>query len=483
MHDIFRRGRVADAGSGATIDAMLSRRSLLALAGAGAGYGILHALGRSRLGDLLDASAGYGPLQDDPKGIVRLPKGFSYQALSRTGETMSDGLLVPGAHDAMTTFAGPDGKTIIVRNHELTHIVEGAFGERYEKLTPALRARLYDPGRGITPSLGGTTTLVFDTKTQTLEKHFLSLGGTLRNCAGGRTPWGSWISCEETDVRAQASIERDHGYCFEVPARAEPGLAAPIPLVAMGRCNHEAAAVDPATGIVYLSEDRDDSVLYRFVPKERGKLAGGGRLQALVLRDRLRTDTSNYGDAPRVARGVQLAVAWVDVQEPHSPHDDLRAQAYAKGAARFRRGEGMHYDHGSVWLVCTAGGPSKMGQVWRLRPDGADLGAGDGKAKTTTTLELFYESPGGDVLENADNLTVAPWGDLLICEDGARTECVVGITPEGKAYKLAENVLSEHEVAGATFSPDGSTLFVNIQRPGVTLAITGPWRKGHDKRG
>ncbi len=461
---------------------MISRRSLLGLSAVGAGYGVLRLIEHSPLAALLDADAGYGPLQDDPEGIVRLPRGFSYQALSRTGETMSDGLLVPGAHDGMGAFSGPNGRTVLVRNHELTLLVEGAFGDKYQLLAPALRTRLYDAGRGIAPALGGTTTLVFDTKTQTLERQFLSLAGTIRNCAGGVTPWGSWISCEETEVRAQGSIERDHGYCFEVPARADSGLVQAMPLLAMGRCNHEAAAVDPASGIVYLSEDRVDSLLYRFVPKERGNLAGGGRLQALVLRDQRRAETGNDGHHARIAVGNKLAVAWVDVQNPESPNDDLRAQGFANGAARFARGEGLHYDQGSVWLTCTCGGPAKMGQVWRLRPDPNDHGS-DPRKQTATTLELFYESPGSDVLEYADNLTVAPWGDLIICEDGASTECVVGITPEGKAYKLAENVLSGEEMAGVTFSPDASTLFVNIQRPGVTLAITGPWHKAHGKRG
>lgn len=452
---------------------MLTRRSFFSLSLACAGASTLRRLTRADLAAVGD-DVGYGPLQDDPANVIRLPRGFSYKVLSRTGDSMSDGLLVPGAPDGMAAFAGPDGRTVLVRNHELTVLMQGAFGDDNDKLTPALQARLYDAGHGSLPALGGTTTLVFDTKTQTLERQHLSLAGTLRNCAGGPTPWGSWLSCEETDIRAMGTFERDHGYCFEVPI-ASQGLVQPVPLVAMGRFNHEAAAVDPRTGMVYLTEDRPDGLLYRFVPHQRKQLAAGGRLQALALRDRKGADTYNHSDHGHVALAQRLAVRWVDIEEPTSPHDDLRRQGHAQGAARFARGEGMCYRDGCVWFTCTIGGPAKVGQIFCLRPDpGEDLGKPE--AKSAATLSLFYESPGRDLLENADNLTLAPWGDLIVCEDGDKPEFLVGITPAGQAYKLAENVASGEEMAGATFSPDGSTLFVNIQQPGITLAITGPWR-------
>lgn len=458
---------------------MLSRRSLLALTAAGAGYGVVRMLQRTPLASMLADDAGFGPLVDDPAGLVRLPRGFSYKVLSRTGETMSDGLLVPGAHDCMGAFPGPDGRTILVRNHELTLLVEGAFGDGCEKLHSGLRERLYDAGRGVAPPLGGTTTLVFDTRTQTLERHWLSLAGTLRNCAGGVTPWGSWISCEESDVRATDSIERDHGFCFEVPARADGGLVEPVPLVAMGRCNHEAIAVDPRTGFVYLTEDREDGLLYRFLPDQPGKLAAGGRLQALALADRKSAETGNRKERA-IALGEELAVRWVDLEEPASPRDDLRYQGFSKGAARFVRAEGMAYADGSVWFMCTTGGAAGKGQVWRLRPDPAEQ-PGDGAA-AATRLELFFESPGAEVLDCGDNITVAPWGDLIVCEDEAGPADgkvhILGVAPAGREYRLARNAMSRGEMAGATFSPDGTTLFVNIQRPGLTLAITGPWRRG-----
>ena len=220
---------------------------------------------------------GYGPLLSDPNRIVDLPKGFSYKVISRSAERMDDGLLVPGMHDGMAAFPGPHGKTILIRNHELSpeNITRSPYGERNQLLKDLGDEQLYDAGRRKRPGLGGTTTLVYDTRSQKLEKHFLSLAGTHQNCAGGATPWNSWISCVETVVRAAGSIEKDHGYNFEVPATDQVKLATPLPLKAMGRFNHEAVAVDPRTSIVYQTEDREDGLIYRYIPDVPGKLAAG----------------------------------------------------------------------------------------------------------------------------------------------------------------------------------------------------------------
>jgi len=173
----------------------------------------------------------------DPDNILHLPKGFSYRALSRTGEKMDDGFLVPAAHDGMAAFPGPDGRTVIIRNHELTPQelrLGGPFGPRQQLLKKLPREKIFDFGNGKLPGLGGTTTLVYDTRGQLLEKQFLSLAGTWRNCAGGPTPWGSWITCEETVQRKKDNVEQDHGWCFEVPASATEPVD-PVPLKAMGR--------------------------------------------------------------------------------------------------------------------------------------------------------------------------------------------------------------------------------------------------------
>ncbi|MDE0840107.1 MAG: DUF839 domain-containing protein, partial [Kiritimatiellae bacterium] len=205
---------------------------------------------------------GYGPLQPDPMKIISLPKGFTYTTFSRTGDRMDDGLAVPGAHDGMATFAGPKGTTLIVRNHELSpgSTKSGPYANSETAWADTDKSKLYDRGSDEKPCHGGTTTLVFDTKSQTLLRHYYSLAGTIRNCSGGPTPWGSWLSCEESVSRADGKLEKDHGYNFDVPATAEIGLVDPVPLKAMGRFNHEAVAVDPKSGVVYQTEDRSDGL-------------------------------------------------------------------------------------------------------------------------------------------------------------------------------------------------------------------------------
>lgn len=422
------------------------------------------------------AAERFGSLQPDPDKILDLPEGFSYQIISRRGERMTDGFFVPAAHDGMAAFPGPDGLTLLVRNHEInsgTNPEAGPFGPGNERLADLGPNALYDAGSNGQPCLGGTTTLVYDTRTQRLVGHHLSLVGTLRNCAGGPTPWNTWITCEETIERAGARCAQDHGYVFEVPASATPGLAAPIPLKAMGRFNHEAVAVDPASGAVYETEDAGDGLIYRFLPHQPGRLAEGGRLQALGVIDQPSLDTRNW-EAAAATPGTVLATRWIDLDAVEAPDNDLRLRGFALGAARFARGEGMWYGNDAVYFACTNGGQARHGQIWRYVP-GPFEGTAD-EPNQPGRLELFVEPNDPGLVDNADNLTVAPWGDLILCEDGSGDQFLVGITPEGSLYKFAHNAGSTSEFAGATFSPDGSTLFVNIQGDGLTLAITGPWQ-------
>ena len=452
----------------------VQRSGLVALAFAGLQRFTLSAAERD--GAALDKK-----LEPDFYGTLDLPPGFSYTVFSETGDKMDDGLLVPGKHDGMGAFAGPGGKTILVRNHEMdAAATEGSpFGAKRALFRKVPRAKLYDAGKGKKPALGGTTTLVFDTRPQRLEKHFLSLAGTMRNCAGGVTPWGSWITCEEDVSRPnedgqkpEDEMEREHGYNFEVPASDQIGLADPIPLKAMGRFRHEAIAIDPRSNVVYQTEDRGDGLFYRFLPAQPEKLAAGGRLQALKLRDQPRADTRNWQEK-KFATGTRLAVEWVDITNVEAHDDDLRYQGFfEQGAARFARGEGCWYGRDAIFFACTNGGKKKKGQIWRYVPSPDE--AKPGEKNSPGSLELFLEPDDGKLVENADNLTIAPWGDLIICEDGVSPQFVVGVTPEGKIYKLAKTTLGE--MAGACFSPDGTTLFVNIQTPGVTVAITGPWQ-------
>ena len=424
--------------------------------------------------------AGYGPLLDDPKGLMKLPKGFTYTSFSKTGELMDDGLFVPADHDGMAAFALDQDRVILVRNHEMDYDAEaaakGPFKTDFEK-QKTYASKFYDPALNEGYCSGGTTTLVFNTKTQTLEQHSLSLAGTVRNCSGGPTPWNSWITCEETVDRAGDKLDKDHGYCFDVPATAEMGLALPVPLKAMGRFNHEAVAVDPKTGIVYQTEDRWDGLLYRFIPNVKGKLHKGGKLQALAIIDQPSRDTRNWPEEKQAefAINTPVSVEWIDLDDIDSPEDDLRFRGFATGAARFARGEGMVFAEGAAYFACTNGGKERFGQIFKYTPSSAE--GTDGESRSPGKLELFVESHDKKLMQACDNLTVAPWGDIIICEDDGGSSAIVGVTPTGELYHLG-HVSIDSELAGACFSPDGSTLFVNIQNhPGQTLAITGPWKK------
>ncbi|MEX1122628.1 MAG: alkaline phosphatase PhoX [Balneolales bacterium] len=424
-----------------------------------------------------ESGVGYGPLKPDANNILDLPEGFSYTIVSRTGDQMDDGFFVPGTHDGMAAFTGPRNLTILVRNHEINAGAgpeHGPFGSNNQLLQRLDHSSLYDAGSNGTPCMGGTTTLVYNTNLQRLESHHLSLTGTLRNCAGGPTPWNTWITCEETVDRAGDSLSKDHGYNFEVPVTDQHGLANPVALEAMGRFNHEAIAVDPASGIIYETEDRGDSLIYRFIPNTPGQPADGGKLQALCILDSPSLDTRNW-DSQEVEAGQELDVYWIDLDDVTSENDDLRIRGYEHGAARFARGEGMWYGNGSIYFACTNGGSAKKGQIWKYTPSAQEGNASESNAPGR--LELFVEPNDGNLVENGDNLTIAPWGDLIVCEDGSGNQNLVGVTPEGKLYKFGHNSMNNSEFAGATFSPDGSTFFVNIQNPGFTVAITGPWKR------
>ncbi len=423
-----------------------------------------------------------GPLLPDPNGRLDLPRDFELTVVSRAGDTMSDGLVVPAAHDGMAAFPAPDGRVVLVCNHEIEagFVEYGAFGTDYASVPAAVKERLFDRGHGRTPGAGGTTTTIYNPATRAVERQFLSLAGTENNCAGGATPWGSWLSCEESFgapgttmiLGREARREQRHGYVFEVPAAAT-GLVEPVPLRAMGRFEHEAAAVDPATGIVYLTEDRYHGLFYRFLPDVDGKLHEGGRLQALAISGRPSARTHNWGDTRDIRAGDRLRTRWIDLDDVDPATNDLRQRGTAAGAAMFARGEGLCVADGELVFSCTEGGPARRGQIFRYTPSRYE---GTEREKASPgRLQLLAEAAAGTLLQNADNITMAPWGDLIVCEDTFDHCGLVGIRPDGSQYALADNAYSTSELAGACFSPDGSILFVNIQYPGMTVAITGPW--------
>jgi len=464
-----------------------SRRTVLSTGAAGLAF-----MGCARLASAqvsagaetyLNEVGGYGPLVADPNGILDLPQGFAYRVVSQFGEIMTDGLEVPYKADGMGCIPLGGSRVALIRNHELRHsdLNYGPSG-LMRRLAPRIdTSKAYDVGVDGFALPGGTTTMIYDVARQKLVSQHLSLTGTAVNCAGGVTPWGSWLTCEETTVKAGKNLTKDHGWVFEVPAKAR-GLVDAVPLKAMGRFQHEAACVDPRTGIVYMTEDSfgDTGLFYRFLPNVRGELAKGGKLQALGFRAASAgVDTSNHGEVVW-RQGDWKDVAWIDLDGVESPDDDLRLRGHRAGAAKFARGEGIHFGEGEMFFTCTSGGAAKHGQIMRYVPSAGEGGALE--RDTPGRIQLFLESVDDKVLDFGDNLTVAPWGHLIVCEDrysDTKRNHIRGVTPEGKVYTIARNVFRENaELAGVCFSPDGSTLFVNIYWPGITLAITGPWR-GH----
>ncbi len=393
---------------------------------------------------------GFGKLIPDKQGILDLPPGFQYKIISKSGDLMGDRTPIPVNPDGMATFQGENNTTILIRNHEVNHgqkngiITDDQY--KYDRLTS-----------------GGTTTLILDENNQLL-KEYVSLSGTARNCAGGATPWGSWISCEETIKTPKQNIgnnpdnvSKKHGYNFEVFVN-QP-LTKATPLIAMGRFNHEAIAVDPKTGYIYQTEDQNDSSIYRFIPKQKGNLAAGGKLEAMKIKGKPTHNTSI--DFPE---GVPHEIEWLEIDNIDPDDDTLRYEAQKKGAAIFKRGEGACYANGDIYWTCTSGGNKEIGQIFRYNTD-------------ENTLELFVEAKANKILEYPDNIIFSPFGHIMVCEDGIPDQFLVGINPEGKCYHFGRNALNNSEFAGICFSPSGKTMFVNIQRPGITLAITGNWEQ------
>lgn len=445
---------------------MLDRRQF---ALAGIAFSGLALQSRAAGAGMMAVDPGYGPLQPDPAGLIDLPPGFSYRILSSLGEVMSDGHRVPDNADGMGCFKLDGGKIALVRNHELrpSHLSQGPFAAGM-----AAPAEAFDSiGGAALP--GGTTTLVLDPDTLTVENQYLSLVGTIRNCAGGITPWNSWLSCEESVDGPADGVGRPHGWIFDVPADAG-GLVKAEPIKAMGRFNREAAVVDPETGIVYMTEDRDDSLFYRFLPDDPGTLHRGGRLQALAFEDRWLRDSRNWG-TERLAPGAWKFARWIDLDDVESPADDLRLRGAEKGAALFARGEGIHWAKDELYFTCTSGGRVRQGQIMRYRPSRYE---GGGREKSMPgRMQLFLESTDPAQYSYGDNLTVMPNGHLIICEDQYGTTVdnhLRGVTPVGEVYPFAR-IGAQTEPAGVCFAPDGRTMFLNLYSPAKSVAIRGPF--------
>lgn len=441
------------------------------------------------------------PTPDNATGLnlIKLPPGFEYWSFGWTGDPLGDGNYTPRMHDGMAVVKtlGNSGKMILCRNHEV------------DQNSPPFAGGAIQYGNGG----GGNVNLVWDGINLRVEDAWASLSGTVRNCAGGVTPWNSWISCEETN----AFTNVQHGYCFDVHANGK-GAGNSRPLVEMGRFSHEAMVVDPATGIVYETEDGPSftgdvgSGFYRFLPNKNGQLHRGGILQMLAITGQPQKDL-----LPAVC-GEKWDVEWVTVPNPNPAVESgeksvfqqgfVDGEAGAKGAS-FRRLEGCWYGDGKVYFLSTDGGPNREGQVFVYDPN-------------AETLEVIFHSTDFNACDNPDNIVVTPRGGLLMCEDNAGGqgqyfdgERLLGLTLNGEVFTFAVNDLNftpaglgtynraadvpgntigtftangkQNEWAGACYSADGQWLFANIQgsptlaAPGLTFAIrpiSGNWGGG-----
>jgi secreted PhoX family phosphatase len=345
----------------------------------------------------------YGPLLPPDENGIELPRGFRSRVVAVAREP------VPGTEfpwhvfpDGGATFATRDRGWIYVSNCEF---VVG----------------------------GGTNAIRFDPAGRIVDAYSIC-SGTGLNCAGGTTPWGTWLTCEEFPA----------GGVFECdPLGRVPAVRRP----ALGTFQHEAAAVDPVTGIVYLTEDARTGRFYRCVPDAWGDL-GSGRLQVAQV-------------------GAGGGVVWHDVPlpNPRIPGETpTRAQVPASTA--FDGGEGIALCRGHVYF--TTKGDDR---VWDYLPAREQLSVlYDGRASP--------ELP----LRGVDNLTASRHGDLLVAEDGDDMELVL-ITPEREVTPLLRVVGQEFsELAGPAFDPGGRRLYVSSQRGGpegfgITYEIRGPFAK------
>ncbi|MFE4495362.1 alkaline phosphatase PhoX [Streptomyces niveus] len=414
--------------------------------------------------------SGYGPLVPDPDSLLDLPKGFRYRVLSRTGDELRSGEgQVPSNPDGMAAFAGRRGRVHLVRNHE--NRATASIG------VPTVDGLTYDP-----MGKGGCTALELDGRNNVVGER-VAIAGTAVNCAGGPTPWGTWLTCEETEDKAGTNgYTKDHGFIFEVDG-ADPHRTGAVPLKAMGRFQHEAIAIDPRTGVVYETEDAFDrpfGLFYRFLPEKPlgglGSLRAGGTLEAMRV--------PGVPDLSVVQEpGASFdRVEWVPVPDTQAKETPIRLQDFGKkGITHAQKLEGCYWGDRSVYFVSSfaksaeGSAADHYGQVWKYEPQRRRL-----------TLVIAF-GPDTDIQlpgESPDNICLAPSGGLMVCEDGGGAQHVYGLTRHGELYEMArgaQNIGTPEEpewgeFAGVTFAPDGDTMYVNCYTPGTTFAVTGPWR-------
>jgi secreted PhoX family phosphatase len=448
----------------------------------------------------------FPPLQDDPNGILALPAGFSYRIVTREGQTdLSFGQgKTPAFHDGTGVVAAGRNRLTIIQNHEMTPHMS-TFG------VPHIAGTVYDPGA---VNASGCTVINADGDGKATAE-WVGISGTVRNCAGGVSPWGTWLTCEETFIAAGATwsaagqtgtYEKNHGYVFEV-FQTDSGHQLPKPIKAFGRFEHEALAVESNLKHVYLSEDASgpNGLFYRWTAPHGVRLGHGlanqlsdtaGTLEAMQIR---LDDGSIVPDVAYITSaqlGRPFKVTWTAVLDRDAVTTPIRKQFADGTVTRGKKFEGVWATGKGVYIVNSfafgandlpADATKHDGMVWFY----------DFSDQTITLVTYFPHNPESETegpgpkypdltFDGPDNVTVTPWGTLVLAEDGVKASHVLSAVPGGPTYALARNQLANgtsngaptySEFTGPTFSPDGKILFVNIQVPGITLAITGPWRR------
>jgi uncharacterized protein len=474
-----------DAPSAPATDHGLSRRSVLTRSAAGLGIALSgslnglfgaetalahddHRKGRGN-GHGADGPAGYGPLVPDPAGLLSLPAGFAYTIIARSGVTaLETGEPTPSDPDGTASFVRKGGNgDVLINNHEVSGTepfpVPHAAGFVYDDTT-----------------FGGTTTIEVDNEGNRVRE-YVSLAGTSTNCAGGKTPWDTWLTCEETE---EIKGKR-HGYVFEVDPYDQEANRDPKPIKAFGRYAHESVVVDPRRGTVYLTEDATgpNGLLYRWTPPGSALPLRHGSLRALADDAGTLEALTAFSDGALVPDlsvatepGTTYEARWVPVPDRDAATVSTRRQFADGTITRSRKLEGMWWGDDGAYFVAsfarTSDGSAAQhdGQVWFIDPDAGTLELKLHFAFTPTDQDNDPDGP--------DNITVSAFGGLIIAEDGDGVNHLIGSTEGGEVFFFARNEDPENsEFTGPNFSHDKRFLFANVQSPGIVYAISGPFRK------